>query len=165
MRGVAGSSICHPQILPIERRWSVKPPRTSPIQTPNLKPHFLAGWGKVPFYVVGEATAASLNHTFSEFEDLGLGVVDVRGQLSGNAAILSSFILDDLTIRPAKLLYLTGDKNRDTLSKALEGGGLTLHSIQVYRTEGSPTFEKDLASVLASSSKGTSDSCLHDTAY
>lgn len=116
-------------------------------------------WSHVPFYVVGEATANSLRQIFSDFADLGLAVVDVRGQSSGNAATLSTFILDDLKTRPVRLLYLTGDKNRDTLSKALEGGGISLHSIQVYRTVGSPTFERDLALGLASLPQGMSNSC------
>ncbi|KAF8968791.1 tetrapyrrole biosynthesis, uroporphyrinogen III synthase [Flammula alnicola] len=110
----------------------------------------LVGWCSIPFYVVGQATATALTNTFAAFEDLGLRSVDVRGQSSGNAASLAPFILDDLKERPTKLLYLTGDKNRDTLPRLLNEGGISLESVQVYKTQGSATFEATLSSALAS---------------
>jgi len=74
--------------------------------------------------------------------------IDIRGQASGNAAALSPFILSDIKESPAKLLYLTGDKNRDTLTNFLSEGGISLEALQVYVTEGSPRFEEQIAHVL-----------------
>lgn len=84
---------------------------------------------------------------------LGLTSVEVRGQSSGNATALASFILEDPD-KPSMLLYLTGDKNRDTLSHVLQGGGISLESLQAYSTEGSPSFAKNLSTAIQTSSKG-----------
>ncbi|PPQ65534.1 hypothetical protein CVT26_000491 [Gymnopilus dilepis] len=114
------------------------------------------GWLNTAFYVVGQTTQASLNEVFAEFD---LPPPDVRGQESGNAAALAPFILKDLKERQPplvhpKLLYLTGDKNRDTLPKLLKEGGVELVELQAYKTQGSSLFEKNLEaafdSVLAS---------------
>jgi uroporphyrinogen-III synthase len=110
-----------------------------------------AGWSHVPFYVVGQTTATALRDIFTEFADLGLESVDILGQDSGSAASLAPFILEDIKERPAKLLYLTGDKNRDTISRLLNEGGIALEPLRVYKTHGSPDFEDNLASTLASS--------------
>ncbi|CAA7262699.1 unnamed protein product [Cyclocybe aegerita] len=93
-----------------------------------------------------ETTATALREVFSTF---GLPDPDIRGQTSGNAASLGPFILEDLRQRPAKLLYLTGDKNRDTISRILTEGGISLEPLQVYETRGSSTFESSLATALA----------------
>jgi uroporphyrinogen-III synthase len=114
---------------------------------------FLAGWCDIPFYVVGQATASALTDVFGAYVHLGLTSVDVRGQSSGNATALASFILEDPD-KPSMLLYLTGDKNRDTLSHVLQGGGISLESLQAYRTEGSPSFAKNLSTTIQTSSKG-----------
>ena len=90
---------------------------------------------------------------FSAYVHLGLTSVDVRGQLSGNATTLASFILEDPD-KPSRLLYLTGDKNRDTLTHILQEGGILLEPLQTYKTEGSPSFTKDLTTVIQTSSKG-----------
>lgn len=82
----------------------------------------------VTFYVVGEKTASALPNG-------GLGL-DVRGQQTGNANRLADLILserdkDDLR----KMLYLTGDKNRDNMRETLESAGTTLDILQVYATQ------------------------------
>ena len=114
-------------------------------------------WCDVPFYVVGESTAALLRTVFEEFRDLGLTFVDVRGQESGSAAKLAPFILEDSKEHGktgSVLFYLTGDKNRDTLPRLLEEGGLQLHSLQVYKTQMSSHFEQILGASLTSSPQG-----------
>ncbi|KAF9476896.1 tetrapyrrole biosynthesis, uroporphyrinogen III synthase [Pholiota conissans] len=109
------------------------------------------GWDAIPFYVVGKTTETALKGVFSSFGHLGLGSPDIRGQSSGSAATLAPFILDDLKERPAKILYLTGDKNRDTLPRILNEGGISLQPLQVYETQGSTSFEASLLSKLPSS--------------
>lgn len=45
-------------------------------------------------------------------------------------------------------MYLTGDKNRETLPEVLREGGLDLRSLKVYETQGSSGFEKELGDVV-----------------
>ena len=85
--------------------------------------------------MVGKASSAALQETFAAFAHLGVGWPDIRGESNGNAANLVPLILDDIKERPEKLLYLTGDKNRDTLPRLLEEGGMSLQSLQVYDLE------------------------------
>lgn len=62
---------------------------------------------------------------------------------------MARFIVDDLESPDEKrLLYLTGDKNRDTLPKILRQAGIELDDVQVYETRGSPAFENDLKALL-----------------
>jgi uroporphyrinogen-III synthase len=106
----------------------------------------------MPFYVVGAKTASSLREVFTT---LDLGWVDIRGDESGNAANLATFILADLHGKAgAKLLYLTGDKNRDTVTRILEDNNIELELLQMYKTQGSPTFGSNISLALESSPKG-----------
>ncbi len=74
---------------------------------------------------------SSLHDVFAEF-----GSVDVRGQDSGNAADLANYILTDLRDEPcSQLLYLTGDKNRDTMAQVLANSNIKLEPLQVYQTQ------------------------------
>ena len=122
-------------------------------QSQIFQVRFAAGWREIPFYVVGQASASALISVFSAYVHWGLTSVDVRGQLSGNAASLASFILEGPD-KPSRLLYLTGDKNRDTLTHILQEGGISLEPLQTYKTEGSPSFAEDLSTVIQTSSKG-----------
>ncbi|KAF5353240.1 hypothetical protein D9756_007891 [Leucocoprinus leucothites] len=102
----------------------------------------LVAWTKVPFYVVGKGTAAALE----EFRELCLesgvnSTLDIRGQETGTGEQLAHFILEDIRgdRDSNNLLYLTGDKNRDTVSKILsseeaKASNITLHTLQVYET-------------------------------
>ncbi len=91
-----------------------------------------------PFYVVGKATASTLRSSLPN--------ADIRGESSGTAEQLTTFILAEQP-RPTKLLYLTGDKNRDTLPNILGGAGVILHSLRVYETQGSSTFSQQLKEI------------------
>ena len=46
------------------------------------------------------------------------------------------------------LLYLTDDKNRDSLTHILQGGGILLNPFQTYKTEGSPSFAEKLSTAI-----------------
>ncbi|KAH9886967.1 tetrapyrrole biosynthesis uroporphyrinogen III synthase [Cubamyces lactineus] len=112
-----------------------------------------SSWSTVPFYVVGAATAAALSAIRTAHPTSPYVPHDIRGGAeSGTAEKLAKFILSDLPKAPASedrtLLYLTGDKNRDTLPKILGEGGLELESLQVYATQGSSRFEDDLKATL-----------------
>ncbi|KAI0944313.1 hypothetical protein AcW1_002056 [Taiwanofungus camphoratus] len=114
-------------------------------------------WSVVPFYVVGEATAKSLADVQEAIGDY-FSPKDIRGASeSGTSERLAHFILKDLASMAGskKLLYLTGDKNRDTLPKILNDGGFTLEAVQVYATQGSATFASDLDRALRSAPPGS----------
>ncbi|KZS95446.1 tetrapyrrole biosynthesis uroporphyrinogen III synthase [Sistotremastrum niveocremeum HHB9708] len=102
-----------------------------------------ADWCTTPFYVVGDKTASELKSLpSSPF----LPHVDfIRGaQEAGTAAKLAEFIIHDKDRSLGTLLYLTGDKNRDTLSKTLDEHGIGWESICVYETTEDLEFPKRL---------------------
>lgn len=109
-------------------------------------------WTRVPFYVVGEGTASALEEAFR-----GNGhhtfTLDIRGQKSGNAAVLAPFILNDVKQRPATLFYLSGDKNRDTIPRLLKEGGIELDTLQVYRTQAASSLGRMVSERVARYSK------------
>ncbi|KAI0371011.1 tetrapyrrole biosynthesis, uroporphyrinogen III synthase [Pilatotrama ljubarskyi] len=108
------------------------------------------GWDTVPFYVVGSATASALCAIEAAFPESPYTPRDIRGgSESGTAEKLAHYIVSDVPQSGSRrLLYLTGDKNRDTLPRILGDGGLELESLQVYATQGSSRFEDDLRQAL-----------------
>ncbi|TRM68448.1 tetrapyrrole biosynthesis, uroporphyrinogen III synthase [Schizophyllum amplum] len=99
-------------------------------------------WTTKPFYAVGHATATALR----EIADSPAAPRDVRGEESGTGEQLARFIVDDVRAgdatrgHPTRLLYLTGDKNRDTVPKILAEAGVAFEPLQVYGTCGRPDF-------------------------
>jgi len=67
---------------------------------------------------------------------------NIIGEGSGTGEALAGLIIEDQDGRASKLplLYLTGDKNRDTLPKLVKAAGLDLEPLQVYGTRGSQKF-------------------------
>lgn len=100
-------------------------------------------WRATRFYVVGPTTAAALQARLPNPPQ------DVRGMESGTAEQLARFIVHDAT-REERLLYLTGDKNRETLSRVVrEGlGESVLRELRVYATHGVRDFEGSLTRAL-----------------
>ncbi|KAJ7363934.1 tetrapyrrole biosynthesis, uroporphyrinogen III synthase [Mycena albidolilacea] len=122
--------------------------------------HF--SWSSIPFYVVGKSTATSLKAIREARPDSRFTPTDIRGESSGTSEQLANFILTDLESLPPSsrnkpFLYLTGDKNRDTLPNILRGGGVALSVLQVYQTQGSSKFPDDLKFALESYSHQDSD--------
>ncbi|THH16218.1 hypothetical protein EW146_g4384 [Bondarzewia mesenterica] len=115
-----------------------------------------ADWTSTPFYTVGPATADSLS-SISSSSCPRLCPKDVRGAAeSGTAERLGRFILSELgtSVPGMKLLYLTGDKNRETLPGILKKGGVELVGLQVYATQGAQGFSADLEEALRGISEG-----------
>ncbi|KAI4526271.1 tetrapyrrole biosynthesis, uroporphyrinogen III synthase [Schizophyllum commune Loenen D] len=108
------------------------------------------GWATTPFYAVGRATAVALR----AIADSPAAPRDIRGEESGTGEQLARFIVDDVRNgnaerdHPARLLYLTGDKNRDTVPSILTEAGISLEPLQVYGTCGAPDFEQRLDEAL-----------------
>ena len=105
-------------------------------------------WRAVRFYAVGPATATMLAR-------LPNPPRDVRGTESGTAERLAHFIVQDAA-RNERLLYLTGDKNRDTLSRVVrEGlGDGVLSELRVYATRGVLDFGSHLSRALGGEMMG-----------
>jgi uroporphyrinogen-III synthase len=100
-------------------------------------------WRLMRFYAVGPATAAAL------LAQLLNPPQDVRGTESGTAEQLARHIVQDAT-REERLLYLTGDKNKDTLYRIVADGlgeGV-LRELRVYATRGVWDFDGSLARAL-----------------
>ena len=100
-------------------------------------------WRAMRFYVVGPATAAALLARLPNPPE------DVRGTESGTAEQLARYIVHDAT-REERLLYLTGDKNRETLPRIVQEGlgeGV-LRELRVYATRGVRDFESSLTRAL-----------------
>ncbi|PSR78948.1 hypothetical protein PHLCEN_2v7252 [Hermanssonia centrifuga] len=123
-------------------------------------PGISGDWSQIPFYVVGAATATALADIRKVAGSSRLAPQNIRGgSESGTSEKLAHFILQDFpsTNGPQRLLYLTGDKNRDTLPSFLNGGGIDLQSLKVYETQGSSTFASDLQTILSSVRSGFED--------
>jgi len=71
---------------------------------------------------------------------------NIVGEGTGTGEALAKVIIGDQGSRAPKLplLYLTGDKNRDTLPTLTQAAGLDLEPLQVYGTRGSPSFSKGI---------------------
>ncbi|KAG6820547.1 hypothetical protein H0H93_015432 [Arthromyces matolae] len=67
-------------------------------------------WCSTPFYVVGEATAASLSEVDRTYGSTPYTPKVICGESSGTGERLAQYIRD-LPVKPKRLLYLTGDKN------------------------------------------------------
>lgn len=127
--------------------WQCSRPHTSHYAAP-------VSWAHIPFYVVGETTASSLRDIATAYPGPFAPQI-IRGADSGGDERLAHFILDDLSsTRGTRLLYLTGDKNRDTLPNILGGAGVELVNLQVYETRGSLRFEEDLREILEKTDSG-----------
>ena len=99
-----------------------------------------ADWSGVPFYVVGTTTGNVLRRMpVSPFTPSSQNII---GEGSGTGEALAKVIIDDQGSRATNLplLYLTGDKNKDTLPTLVQAAGHDLEPLQVYCTRGSPKF-------------------------
>ncbi|KAL0060113.1 uroporphyrinogen-III synthase [Marasmius tenuissimus] len=107
-------------------------------------------WQEKPFFVVGKGTGSSLAdiHARHPRSPLVPNPSLIKGEDCGNANELGRFIVEDFKSKPVKLLYLTGDKNRDTLPNILRDGDVDFHALKVYETQGSSSFPNDLRSTL-----------------
>ncbi|KAG1750409.1 tetrapyrrole biosynthesis, uroporphyrinogen III synthase [Suillus paluster] len=111
----------------------------------NTPPEPGSGWWSVPFYAVGEASSDALRDLCEKTSPYS--PKDIRGGSETGTAerLADSYLRIFLRVGTSRrLLYLTGDKNRDTLPRILESGGVALDPLQVYATQGSSTFPQDL---------------------
>ncbi|KAF8520289.1 tetrapyrrole biosynthesis, uroporphyrinogen III synthase [Gautieria morchelliformis] len=105
-------------------------------------------WSQTPFYVVGESTKRTLKqmttmHSTRFSESLILGAAQ-----AGSSEPLARFVLDDRALRRTggKLLYLTGDKNKDTFHRIMSENGVIVEEIMVYETKAANGLEERVAS-------------------
>ncbi|GAA5855460.1 hypothetical protein JCM9279_005483 [Rhodotorula babjevae] len=110
----------------------------------------------LPFFVVGQATHDAL----APLVPPSTPILGARESGTGESLarfILAHFARSSPSSSPTSpphprqtrtLLYLTGDKNRDTLPRLLAEGGIAAHELQVYATARAPTFEGELERAL-----------------
>lgn len=97
---------------------------TSPRGAGALRGLDLSGWTGKPAFVVGPRTAEGVR---------ALGLAPV-GAEAGHADALAGHIEADPPVKP--LLFLCGDRRRDTLPDRLRAAGVAFAELVVYRTIG-----------------------------
>lgn len=114
-------------------------------------------WTKLPFYAVGPATASALQRLDARLRPPASRILGAEE--SGSAVRLASYVISlrastspsssssstSSSLPSLPLLYLAGDKRKDTLSSLLKEGDISMHEIEAYETFQSPTFEADYA--------------------
>ncbi|PVF99307.1 tetrapyrrole biosynthesis, uroporphyrinogen III synthase [Serendipita vermifera] len=121
-------------------------------------------WSSIPFFVVGNATArpfrANLLSKLLPAAEFILGA-----QESGTGEALAKFIVSYFersntavttseteynhgSVSKTSLLYLVGDKNKETIPDALEAAGLSFQKLQVYETRTIPNLQEKLIDAL-----------------
>ena len=107
-----------------------------------------SGWSEIPFYTVGKATEKSLKACppckYSPTSILGANE-------TGTGEALAHYILKHHSAYDTSLplLYLTGDKNRDTVPVTLAEGGLRATPTQVYETRKRNGLEGDFQETIS----------------
>ncbi|KAF8519380.1 tetrapyrrole biosynthesis, uroporphyrinogen III synthase [Hysterangium stoloniferum] len=93
-------------------------------------------WSQTPFYVVGMSTARTLQRMTELYPEKFSESLILGATQSGKSESLARFILSDLPSRhtQGKLLYLTGDKNRDTLRQIMSENNIDVKDLMVYET-------------------------------
>ncbi|GAA5920103.1 hypothetical protein JCM1841_004098 [Sporobolomyces salmonicolor] len=105
----------------------------------------------LPFFVVGLNTRTALLRSPSP-----PAPSSVHGaSTTGTGDLLARYILSHRPLLPTPslnrpLLYLTGDKNRDTLPRLLKEGGVETRPLQVYETTKRDGFDEALEARLRS---------------
>ncbi|MBN3298984.1 DHX32 helicase, partial [Amia calva] len=91
-------------------------------------------WKDKPVYVVGKATAALVQE---------VGLVP-RGEDTGNADKLSTFICEQEDARSRPLLFPCGSIKREVLPTVLKQNGVPLECLMVYQTAKHPHLDNNL---------------------
>ncbi|GAA5967847.1 hypothetical protein JCM8115_000381 [Rhodotorula mucilaginosa] len=110
----------------------------------------------IPFFVVGHPTCTALQRApcppcqeqVFGAEESGTGERLAEYIVQHFHAAQSGEPTSSMKKRP-RLLYLTGDKNRDTIPRRLAAGNIDFDPLQVYSTSPSPAFATNLDAVLA----------------
>lgn len=110
---------------------------------------------------MGKSTHSSLKAIRETHPNSHSAPTDIRGASSGTSEQLAKFIVSDLASSPLqkRLLYLTGDKNRDNFPDILQRENVQLSPLQVYQTQGSSSFPDDLKLALESPTHQGTDPC------
>lgn len=103
----------------------------------------------IPFFTVGKATRdAVINRSGLQLDSNHV----LGAEETGNGDKLASFIVEffkSMGRTPElPLLYLVGDKNRETIQDSLKENGIKVERLQVYETAMAHDFEERLDAVL-----------------
>lgn len=106
---------------------------------------------------MGQATAAALSSVRAVYNHTPYSPGPTLGESSGTGEQLANFILSfEGRPIPKMLLYLTGDKNRDTVPRILGEADIVVNPVKVYETKFSSNFTRDLEAAFQNVSKSLS---------
>ncbi|KAF9508794.1 hypothetical protein BS47DRAFT_1365710 [Hydnum rufescens UP504] len=110
-------------------------------------------WSRLPFYVIGRATARALKESkYLPRDSPFTPTITLGADESGSGDKLARFIVSDYPNRwagkPLPLLYLTGDKTTGILASTLTADGLDIHPAQVYKTWTRESFNNDVNPII-----------------
>ena len=107
--------------------------------------------------MVGEATAAAVRGIQQRYQGYGFTTVRILGESSGTGEKLGHFIVQHRSSEAGKLLYLTGDKSRDTVASILSKNGVPFQALQAYETRQRSDFESLLETAVDSLSSSANN--------
>lgn len=114
--------------------------RESALTQPTATP-----WCDVQHYVVGELTEKALKSASTTHSPPSRNVL---GANSGNGSNLADFIGQNHPRTGLPLLYLIGDKTKDTIAKKLALADIGLEELQVYETKTRSVFEEEFRATV-----------------
>ena len=117
--------------------------------SPDSFSALLTQWTAVPFYTVGEASAALLTSAFPL----------TATAVGGNAAALARFIVEQRRVDrtdglPKPLLVLSGQLRREELFDGLRAGGVVYEEMEVYETQRRPGLTEDVRRLMEEGVEG-----------
>ncbi|KAK4701395.1 uroporphyrinogen-III synthase, partial [Phenoliferia sp. Uapishka_3] len=124
---------------------STQPPPPSPSSSPSPSPtpSSNTSWVSIPWFPIGVASQTAIQKQLFDPPPLCVGAG------SGTANNLAEAIKDHFPTPPdLPILYLVGDKNRDTIPTVLQEAGIQLDRVQVYETRVVDDFGKNLDGIL-----------------
>ncbi|KAI5480000.1 uroporphyrinogen-III synthase [Pseudohyphozyma bogoriensis] len=112
------------------------------------------GWDAVPFFVVGKGTRDALlkgdgrRNRIAEDKVLGAEETGTGDKLARFIVQHFALTAGSSTTTALPLLYLVGDKNKDTIEVVLRSAGIGVERLQVYETTKTTEFDEKLEGIL-----------------
>jgi uroporphyrinogen-III synthase len=100
------------------------------------EPELLERWQQKSNFSVGESTSESSKNLLT---------LETKGQSSGNAQALASFIVDSYSEKPTKpFLFPSGNLKQETLEKSLKENSFEVENVEIYETVQHPELKESI---------------------
>jgi uroporphyrinogen-III synthase len=100
------------------------------------EPELLERWQQKSNFSVGESTSESSKNLLK---------LETKGQSTGNAQVLASFIVDSYSEKPTKpFLFPSGNLKQETLEESLKENSIEVENVEIYETVQHPELEKSI---------------------